>query len=224
MTRRWAELPLWAWTLFGLLSVALIGLSLSGRISVSIYEAIGFTAGLASVWLMKVGSPFNWPMGVVYAGSYAVLFLRDQLWGDGSLMVVYVVTGFIGWLWWTWRGPGQVAAIRRASIVEIALGFNLGVIGALLMYSTFVRSGNPAPALDAVTTALSLVGQWLLMRRALENWLFWLVADAIYVPLYISRGFHVTAVLYALYFVLAVMGWREWSRTLGAAPAPSEII
>ena len=212
-------MPLWAWTLFGLFSVVLIGFSAAGSINVgsstvTLYEAVGFTAGIASVWLMRVGSPWNWPVGIIYSGALAILFLRDRLWGDGSLMVVYILTGLVGWLWWTWRGPGEVPKIRRAKPGELAIGIVAGIAGAAAMYSTFVRTGNPAPALDAVTTALSLVGQWLLMRRAFENWIFWLVADAIYVPLYISRGFYPTAVLYAIFFVLAIFGYRDWRAKL----------
>ncbi len=216
MTRRWAEAPLWAWSLFVAASLLLLGLSLSGRIGVSPYEATGFTTGLASVWLMKVDSPVNWPVGIVNAGAYAVLFFRDRLYGDGSLNVVFLLSGLLGWIWWTRRGPVAVPGIRRATGVERLVGSLVSLAGAAALTPYFIHLGNPAPLLDSATTALSLFGQWLLMRRALENWWLWIAADLVYVPLYLSRGFRLTALLFALYLVLAALGEREWRAKLRA--------
>ena len=210
MSRRWAELPLWVWSIFGFVSVVLIGLSATARVPVSLYEAIGFTTGIASVWLMKVGSWVNWPIGIVNASVYAVLFLNDRLLGDGSLAVFYVASGFIGWMWWTVRGPGATPKIRRANPRELWIGTAIALAGAALLTPYFLHKGDPAPLLDSVVTAFSVLGQWLLMRRAIENWWLWIAADLVAVPLFWSRNFHLTAILYALYLVLAVLGLLEW--------------
>jgi nicotinamide mononucleotide transporter len=86
----------------------------------------------------------------------------------------------------------------------------------------FVRIGDASPALDALTTVLSLVAQWLLNRKRLENWLFWITADVAYVWLYVARRLHLTAVLYAIFVILCLVGLRRWraAAAAGAAPAP----
>jgi nicotinamide mononucleotide transporter len=82
----------------------------------------------------------------------------------------------------------------------------------------FERIGDAAPALDALTTVLSLVAQWLLNRKRIENWFVWIAADLLYVWLYVARGLHLTAALYAIFVVMCVAGLRRW-RTAARTPA-----
>ncbi|MER3495683.1 MAG: hypothetical protein C4320_01980, partial [Armatimonadota bacterium] len=113
--RRYARLPLWSWVIAFFVSAALMILSVLGRVAISPYEAVGFTFGVLSVWLMVVGSVANWPVGLVTAAAYAVLFYRDRLWGDGSLQIFYIVSGAIGWYWWTRGRRGAPLPPRRAA-------------------------------------------------------------------------------------------------------------
>jgi nicotinamide mononucleotide transporter len=100
--------------------------------------------------------------------------------------------------------------IISVSILEMTAVLCAGAALTTLMWHGGILLNGAAPALDAITTGLSVVAQWLLMRRFIENWYIWIVADIIYVPMYFSRGLTLTAVLYAIFLLMCVRGLIEW--------------
>jgi nicotinamide mononucleotide transporter len=137
-----------------------------------------------------------------------------------ALQFVYIILGILGWYWWL-RGGEQQSRLRvaRASPTTLAILAAL-VAAATWGLALFLRSiGDAAPFLDALTTTLSLAAQYLLTRKLIENWYVWIVADIIYIWLYVDRGLPLTAVLYALFLGLCLLGVREWRRSLAPVPA-----
>ena len=134
---------------------------------------------------------------------------------DFGLQGVYLILGFYGWWKWLRGGENQTRlALSRSSPSEwivIAVFLVLGTWG--LRELLHVVNGA-APLWDALTTALSLVAQYLLCRKRIENWFFWIAADVIYVPLYLSKQLPLTALLYGGFLVLCVIGWRRWRKEL----------
>ena len=180
-------------------------------------EALGFTTGAVCVWLVTKGNIWNWPVGLANNLFFAVLFWKARLFADFGLQGIYLLLGIYGW--WEWLRGGENhtrLAISRSSRSEwIGISVFL-VLGTLGLREILQAVNGSAPLWDAVTTALSLAAQYLLCRKRIENWFFWIAADVIYVPLYLSKQLPLTALLYGGFLVLCVIGWRRWRKELGA--------
>jgi nicotinamide mononucleotide transporter len=192
-----------------------------GRDQVTWAELLGFLTGGACVWLTVRGSIANFGVGIANSAFFLVLFASARLWADSSLQVVYIVLGFVGW--WQWLAlrriggaAGSVSRIAMASHREIAGCLAFVLTGTALLTPVLHGVGDSAPFLDALTTCISLAAQWLLNAKRLQTWWFWIVADCIYVPLYLSRDLVLTAIVYALFLGLCVAGLRTWSASARA--------
>lgn len=182
---------------------------------VSWAELFGFITGGACVALTVRRSVANFPVGIANSAFFLVLFASAQLWADSTLQVLYIVLGFIGWWQWLYGDRGRLPLqVRTASFGHLARCVVAVAAGTVVLYPILVSVHDSAPFLDALTTSLSLVAQWLLNGKWIQTWYFWIAADVIYVPLYFSRGLNLTAVVYMLFLALCVAGLRAWSRSL----------
>ena len=176
------------------------------------------------MWLVARQSLWNFPIGIVNNLFFGVLFFQSRLYGDMSLQGVYLVLGALGWAFWVWGKRGEAALpvthIRPIEIIGCVLFL---AISTPLMMQFLHLAGGAVPFWDALTTALSLCAQYLLSRKRLENWWVWIVADLIYVPLYIHRELYLTSALYGLFLILCGIGLRDWRASISpptAATAP----
>jgi nicotinamide mononucleotide transporter len=180
---------------------------------ISATEAWGFATGVLCVWLTVRQSAWNWPIGMANNVLFFALFLHGRLYADMSLQVVYFGLAIYGWAHWLVGGENRselrVSRTTRAEWVGLALAIPIGTIA---FRGILVLVNGAAPFWDAFTTVLSLAAQMLLTRKRIENWFFWMAADLVYVPLYLSRGLPLTAFLYAGFFVLCIIGFRAWRR------------
>lgn len=183
-------------------------------------EACGFVTGAVCVWLVTRGNIWNWPIGLLNNLFFAFLFWRARLFADMGLQGVYLILGI--WGWWQWLHGGkdrsrlEVTHATRTEWVGIALFLSFGTWG---LRELLIAVNGAAPMWDSLTTTLCLAAQYLLCRKRFENWFLWIVADIIYVPLYIHRDLPLTAVLYAGFILLCVIGIRRWREELHAARA-----
>jgi nicotinamide mononucleotide transporter len=179
----------------------------------SALEAVSFATGAVAVWLTVRENIWNFPIGIINTAGYSLVFFQARLYGDASLNVLYCLLGIVGWYLWLFGGERRSELrVSRAGTTELALVALVVAVSTFLLWKTLHLVGGSASFWDAATTSLSLGAQWLLNRKRVENWHIWIVADVIYVPLYVSRGLNLTAVLYAVFLVMAVMGlirWRE---------------
>jgi nicotinamide mononucleotide transporter len=177
-------------------------------------EVFGFLTGGICVWLVVRQHIANWPIGLVNNCVFFVLFYQKRLYADMGLQVVFFALGVYGWVHWLRRGPqGERLRPVRANRWELLMLLGFVVAATFGLQQLLIAVNGAAPFWDAHTTALSLAAQYLMCRKRIENWLFWIVADAIYVPLYVSRELPLTAVLYAGFLVLCIVGWFAWRRT-----------
>lgn len=186
-------------------------------------EALGFVTGALCVYLVVKENVWNFPVGIANSAFFLALFAGARLYGDAALQVVYIALGFQGWYLWLRGGENRTPLrVERASRRLLA-GVAAFVVAATAALTLFFRHVNDsAPFLDAFTTVLSLGAQYLLNRKAVENWWLWMAADVLYIYLYFAKGLHLTAVLYFVFLGLCVAGLRSWLKTLreghGAAP------
>lgn len=177
----------------------------------SMIEALGFATGGTCVWLCVREHIWNWPLGLANNVVFFALFWHSRLYADMGLQTVYFAFGVYGW--WNWIYGGQQHGALKISRTPPVEGLVLAALTPLAtwgLWALLVAVHDAAPFLDALTTVLSLVAQYLLCRKRLENWLVWIVVDAIYVPLYLSRHLQLTALLYAVFLLMCIYGLRAW--------------
>jgi nicotinamide mononucleotide transporter len=194
-------------------SVCVVGGAMVALGQSSSLEAVSFVTGAICVWLTVKENIWNFPVGLVNTAAYSVVFFKARLFGDATLQVIYFTLCLIGWYMWRFGGDeGSRLRVARAGARELGLVALFVVSGTAILWKTVHLAGGAAPLWDATTTSLSLGAQWLLNRKKVENWILWIVVDAIYVPLYVYRGLNLTAILYSVFFVMAVMGLKAWTR------------
>jgi nicotinamide mononucleotide transporter len=185
-------------------------------------EAAAVAFGIASVFLSARQNVWNWPLGIINVALYTVIFYDTKLYAQMGLQVVYVVLAVYGW--WNWLHGGADRGTLRVSRVlsrEAALlGFAF-LAGTAALSTLLARATDAAlPLADSALTAASLVAQYMMTRKYVECWLVWIVADVAYVAMFIYNSLWLTAGLYLVFCVLAVVGWRQWRASLRDQSAP----
>lgn len=178
-------------------------------------EIVAFVLAVAMVVLNIRVNPLAWPLAIASSLMYFALFWNGRLYGEASLQLMFVAVA--GWGWWQWlRGrladgsPLHVRTLDGRGIA-IAIGAWLAAwpaIGWFLMRHT----DNDVPWLDAFPTAGSVVGQWLLGRKYVENWPVWVVVNVASVGLFVYKQYWLTVLLYALFIAMSFAGWKAWRR------------
>lgn len=183
-------------------------------------ELVAALLGLLAVWLIVGQRMLAWPFGIASGGLYVGIFARSRLYASALLSVFYVALQAYGWYaWWRGTGDGRPLAVSRTSPRQLTA---LAIVGAATTIASATILGRVTdqvmPYADSFTMAYSLVAQWMVARKQLENWAVWIVVDVVATVVYVSQGLTFTAVLYAAYLGLAVAGWRQW-RASAAGPA-----
>ncbi|QNA89639.1 nicotinamide mononucleotide transporter [Massilia sp. Dwa41.01b] len=182
-------------------------------------ELISFALAVATVLLNIRQNHWAWLFSIAASSTYAVVFFDARLYGDSGLQLVFIAASIWGWVQWL-RGAGDtrlaVSRLDRTGWAWMLGGWALAYLALSWFLQTFTNTD--VPHTDGFLTAGSLVGQLLLARKKVENWHVWLVVDVLYVGLYIFKDLHVTAVLYAVFVVLAARGLRAWSNIAGVKP------
>lgn len=183
--------------------------------AISWLEWLAFLTGVIAVFLSTREKVWSWPVGIVNVSLYFLLFRRAGLYSDMGLQLVYLALSIYGWYEWLFGGSNRTEL--RVSRATPRLWLVSAVVGVVFWFAlswfTSRLQGVALPRLDAALTTVSLVAQWWMTRKILENWLLWLLADLVYVPMFLYKGLCLTAGLYAIFLVLAVMGLVSWRRS-----------
>jgi len=189
----------------------------------SFIELFGFITGAACVALLVRQNIWNWPLGLANNLVFIVLFYRTGLYADVGLQGFYIVISIYGW--WSWlhggRNHGALTVSRVKPIVGLLLVLAVATLTAILTWLLRRYTNSTVPVLDSLITALSLVAQFMMTRKWIENWPVWIAANCLSVGLLIYKGLYVTSALYVVYQVLCVMGLLEWRRALKVSLTPS---
>jgi len=180
------------------------------------WEVLAVVTGIISVYLSTRENIWSWPTALVNVALYFVVFFETKLYADMGLQVVYFALSLYGWYEWLYGGENRTEL--RVSRTSQALGVRLAIIGiacAVVLGTLLARFTDAAlPYIDSATTSTSLVAQWMMTRKILENWAVWVAVDVVYIAMFIFKQLYLTAGLYAVFLVLAVMGYVQWKRSL----------
>ena len=178
-------------------------------------EIVAFVLALLMVAANLRVHPVAWPLAIASSLLYALLFADSKLYGEAGLQFVFVALAL--WGWWQWlRGTadnGQALQVRSLSPRgrAVALAATLAAWPALALLLDHTTDSD-VPWFDALPTAASITGQLLLGRKFVDNWAVWLSVNVVSVALFAYKGLWLTALLYALFALLSVVGWRAWRR------------
>ena len=180
-------------------------------------ELIAVVLSITMVWCNLRVNPTGWPLAIVSSALYAVLFASSRLYGEASLQLLFIAVSC--WGWWQWLrgrgGDGQALRVHRLSRTQRATIIALTLLAWPLLALLLARhTDTDVPFLDALPTAGSVAGQFLLGRKLIENWLVWLAVNVFSIGLFAYKQLWLTAALYALFAALSVVGWRAWRARL----------
>lgn len=184
-------------------------------------EGIAAAFGVISVYLSTRQNIWSWPTAIINVGLYTIVFYQGRLYGQMGLQPIYLALSVYGWYQWLHGGAqrGELRVTRASPRLLATLGI-LNLAAWIALAAILRQTDAALPWLDALLTTTSLVAQWMMTRKILENWMIWIAVDLVYVPMFISQHLYATAMLYAAFLVLAIMGVVEWRRS-ATAPAPS---
>lgn len=183
-------------------------------------EIMGALTGLWCVWLAARKNVLTWPVSMISVAFYALVFYRSKLYSDALLQLFFAAFQVWGWMDWV-KNKGKKNEINIQKITRKQFLFSgILIIIATYIWYTFIRSYKPEaeyPFWDSLCMCLSLAAIYLQARRYIENWLLWIVADVIYIPVYNAKSLHITAILYTVFLFMAISGWLQWKRPASEA-------
>jgi nicotinamide mononucleotide transporter len=187
----------------------------------SLLEVIGVITGLLCVYLAAKNIIWNWPFAIVSVAIYIFIFFNSRLYADMGLQFYFLVTNVYGWYFWSKKPATEdktpVILVKKKEIIFSILAI---IVFTFLLGSVLKYTPASYPFIDSFCTACSLVAQVFLARKVLENWLIWIFVDIIYVGIYIYKDLHLTAIMYAIYVGIALMGYIDWKRDYRKQCAP----
>jgi nicotinamide mononucleotide transporter len=176
------------------------------------YEILAVVFSLLSVLLTIIENIWLWGFGLLGVIFYLVVFYRAKLYANMWLQVIFIVLQLYGWYEWLYGGSGNSELQITRATVQLDLGLLLiAIIGIAGMGYGFKKySDNAMPFADSAATVLSLIAQWMLAKKYIENWLVWIAVNLIIIFLGLKQKLYLTAGLYLVFFILAVIGFIKW--------------
>lgn len=177
-------------------------------------ELGGAVTGFLCVWLAAKENIWNWPIGLISVALYAVLFYQSALYSDALLQIIFAIFQIYGWRnWFHKKKINSITTISNDQLLK-SLAFLIFLWAAWYFVLIKIKPNASLPLWDSLTTCISLIAIYLQAKKKIENWIFWVVADIIYIPMYIQKNLFLTATLYALFLGLAAYGYIQWRRIL----------
>ncbi|MBA6151633.1 nicotinamide riboside transporter PnuC [Gelidibacter maritimus] len=187
-----------------------------------VLEIVAVIFGFLSVWSSKQNNIWVFPTGMISTGIFVYLLLKWELLGDMMINGYYFAMSVYGWYIWTRKVDStHVTPIARTTAREhkISLLIFLATIGfVFIVYKGFDKWTSWVAYVDTFTTAIFFVGMWLMARRKVENWIYWIIGDLISIPLYFYKGFTFTSIQYFGFTFIAIYGYIAWKKSLDKTP------
>jgi len=174
---------------------------------------IALLSGTLGVWLTIKENIWCWPVSLIAVVSSVIEFYVQRLFGDMSLQILYFFIGIYGWIYWNGKKK-EVFVVKKMNIKQSPLLIIITLVQFFIYYKLLIYFKGDRPLLDALLTAASLTATYMMTKKWVENWLAWILIDAIYVLLYGLKDMWLFALLYLLFTGMAFYGWIKWRRTI----------
>ena len=175
-------------------------------------EVLAVLFTLLSVYLTVKKNIHCWSTGIIALIFYAIIFLDARLYANLILQGIFFIQSVYGWI--VWKQEEKERPIRMWNIFQSSVYATLSGLLLIIVYYTLANYTNGNfPFMDSTATVLSLVANWALAKKYLDNWVLWIVVDIIYIVMFIMSGLYLSAILYFILLILAVMGFKQWIKT-----------
>ena len=181
-------------------------------------EIIAVIFGFLSVWFSKQNNILVFPTGIISTSIFVFLLYKWDLLGDMMINGYYFIMSIYGWYIWTRKvdpthyTPISITTKKEQKLTAIILISTL--IFVYFIYKSFDKWTSWVAYIDTITTAIFFAGMWLMAKRKIENWIFWIVGDIISVPLYFYKGYTFTSLQYLVFTIIAIYGYLTWKKLL----------
>lgn len=183
-----------------------------------VLEIVAVIFGFMSVWFSKKNNILVFPTGMISTCIFVYLLLKWQLLGDMMINAYYFIMSVFGWYIWTRKVDANhetpiSTTTQKEKKISIAI-FLTTLVFVFVVYKTFDKWNGWVAYVDTITTATFFVGMWLMAKRKIENWIYWIIGDIISIPLYFYKGFTFTSFQYLGFTVIAIFGYLAWKKSL----------
>ena len=182
-------------------------------------EFVAVLSGIASVWFSKKENILVYPVGLINTTFYVYLSIKGSLYGEASVNLYYTIMSIYGWILWARRDKQDqiILHIMKSSFREWMQHLSFFAFFYIAIFSalTWLKNAfyaNTIPALDAFASATAFTGMWLMAKKKVESWCWWIATNITSIPLYYIKGYALTSVYYLILLVLAVFGLMEWKQ------------
>lgn len=183
-------------------------------------EILAVLLGIVNIILIVRRSLWNYPFGIAMVSLSFFLFVETKLYSDALLQVFFLALNVYGWLNWNKAAAGAALPVRWQGARPFLLWAGIGLLASLGWGFLMHRYTDAAfPYWDASIAMLSMLAQWLMARRFIDNWTWWIIVDCLAVPLYWTKGLNFYAGLYGLFLILSIVGLVQWMRVRRGAAA-----
>jgi nicotinamide mononucleotide transporter len=181
-------------------------------------ELTAVVFGIISVLFARKNNILVYPTGLVSTLIYVYILLEWKLFGDFIINIYYSIMSILGWYLWSRKKNGAtefpISEMNRKDYLISSIIFTGTLLFVALVYCFFDKFAHWTAYVDTLTTALFFIGMWLMAKRKIENWLLWIVADIISVPLYFYKGLTFSSIQFLLFTIIAILGYIEWRKFL----------
>ena len=182
-------------------------------------ENIAILSGIVSVWFSRKESIWVYPTGLINTIFYIYLSYEGQLIGEATVNLYYTIMSFYGWYNWLRKDDQRQLIVHvtwsdKKEILQQVLFF-ISLYLVIFFSLTYLKQAffeGAIPWADALASASAFTGMWLMTRKKVESWFWWIVTNLASIPLYFTKGYKMTSVYYLILLILAVLGWIEWRK------------
>jgi nicotinamide mononucleotide transporter len=184
--------------------------------TITLLEFLGTAFALTGVYLTTRENIWCWFFGIAGIIIYTYIFFQSKLYGDAALQAVYFFLSIYGWYQWQFgSSKNEALAITLNTLQQIIFFIAIGLAGGMFFgWLLNNYTDSDVPYWDGLTTSYSLVATYMMARKYLYHWLFWIIIDVVYTGIYTYKNLYITVFQYAIFCILAVLGYLQWRQKL----------